>query len=178
MEEPEVPIESVQEDLHHRAEQHGERWTLGVALSCAILASLAAVASMSAGHYANEAMIAQIESANQWSYFQSKSIKEAQLKGKVEILEALGKTGSPADKAKSAEYAAEKAEIQKKAGETSAEARHFLHTHHTLARSVTMFQIAIAIAAISALTKKQRFWLVSLLFGVAGCVFLVLGFGH
>jgi hypothetical protein len=38
-----------------------------------------------------------------------------------------------------------------------------------------MFQIAIAIAAISALTKKRRFWIVSLLFGAAGCVFLVLG---
>jgi hypothetical protein len=37
-----------------------------------------------------------------------------------------------------------------------------------------MFQIAIAIAAISALTKRPRFWIVSLLFGAAGCVFLVL----
>jgi hypothetical protein len=38
-----------------------------------------------------------------------------------------------------------------------------------------MFQIAIAIAAISALTKKRRFWLVSMGFGGVGCVFLVLG---
>jgi hypothetical protein len=37
-----------------------------------------------------------------------------------------------------------------------------------------MFQIAIAIAAISALTKKRQFWIVSLLFGAIGCVFLVL----
>ena len=37
------------------------------------------------------------------------------------------------------------------------------------------FQILIAIAAISALTKKRRFWLVSLVFGLAGAVFLVLG---
>jgi hypothetical protein len=37
-----------------------------------------------------------------------------------------------------------------------------------------MFQIAIAIAAISALTRKRRFWMVSLLFGLAGCAFLVL----
>jgi hypothetical protein len=38
-----------------------------------------------------------------------------------------------------------------------------------------MFQIAIAIAAISALTRKPRFWIVSLLFGAIGCVFVVLG---
>jgi hypothetical protein len=38
-----------------------------------------------------------------------------------------------------------------------------------------MFQIAIAIAAISALTRKQRFWYVSLLFGGVGCAFLIFG---
>jgi hypothetical protein len=37
-----------------------------------------------------------------------------------------------------------------------------------------MFQIAIAIAAISALTRKRKFWIVSLLFGIVGCAFLVL----
>jgi hypothetical protein len=36
------------------------------------------------------------------------------------------------------------------------------------ARGVTMFQIAIAIAAISALTKKRSFWVVSLVFGAVG----------
>ena len=48
------------------------------------------------------------------------------------------------------------------------------HKHEVFARRVTMFQIAIAIAAISALTKKRPFWIVSLLFGAAGCAFLVL----
>jgi len=78
MEEPELPIEHLQEEIHHRVANNSERWTLGVALSSALLASFAAVASMSAGHYTTEAMTFQIESANQWSYFQSKSIKEAQ----------------------------------------------------------------------------------------------------
>jgi hypothetical protein len=49
------------------------------------------------------------------------------------------------------------------------------HRHEVYARGVTMFQIAIAIAAISALTRKRRFWIVSLLFGAVGCVFVVLG---
>ena len=48
-----------------------------------------------------------------------------------------------------------------------AEARANFHQHEVFARSVTMFQIAIAIAAISALTKKRRFWFVSLVFGAA-----------
>ena len=173
MEAPEVPTEHLHEEIHHGVSQHGERWTLGVALSSALLASFAAVASMSAGHYATEAMTCQIESANQWSYFQSKSIKEAQLKSKMELLEALGKPATDADKAKAAEYQRDKAEIQTKAEELQKEAKHFLHTHHFLARSVTLFQIAIAVGAISALTRRKAFWFVSLGFGVIGVVLAV-----
>jgi Domain of unknown function (DUF4337) len=173
MEEPEVPTEQLQEEIRHRVGQQGEHWTLWVALSCALLASLAAVASMSAGHYATEAMVSQIESANQWSYFQSKSIKEAQLKTKMELLEALGKPATEADKTKAAEYREEKDQIQKKAEELGKESTRYLGTHHILARSVTLFQIAIAIGAISVLTRRRPFWYVSLASGVMGLLFVV-----
>jgi hypothetical protein len=36
-----------------------------------------------------------------------------------------------------------------------------------------MFQIAIAVGAISVLTKRKRFWFVSLTFGAAVLVFLL-----
>ena len=172
MEDPEVPTEHLHEEIHHGVSQ-GERWTLGVALSSALLASFAAVASMSAGHYSTEAMTCQIESANQWSYFQSKSIKEAQLKSKMELLEALGRPTAAADKSKAAEYAHDKEQIQQKAEELGAESKHFLHMHHILARSVTMFQIAIVIGAISVLTRRKAFWFVSLAFGAVGILFIV-----
>jgi len=168
MEHPEVPTEQLQEDIQHHAASQRERWTLGVALSSALLASLAAVASMIAGHFSNEAMISQIESANQWSYFQSKSIKESQLKSKIEILDALNKPAPETDKQKAAEYVRDKEQIQKKAEDLAKEAKHFLHTHHILARSVTLFQIAIAIGAISLLTRRRAFWYVSLAFGGVG----------
>jgi len=171
MEDPEVPTEHLHECVNEHAEQSRERWTLGVALSSALLASLAAVTSLSAGHYANEAMICQIESANQWSFFQSKSIKESQLKSKVDILDALGKPAAEADKGKALEYKQDKEEIQKKAEALEKEARHHLKTHQVLARSVTMFQVAIAIGAISVLTKRRAFWVVSLSFGAIGIVF-------
>jgi hypothetical protein len=172
MEDPEVPIEHLQEEIHHRAAHDRERWIMGVALSSALLASLAAVVSMSAGHYSTEAMVGQIESANQWSYFQSKSIKESQLTSKTELLEALGKPISESDSKKAAEYRGDKEKIQKKAEELAVEARSSLSTHHILARSVTMFQIAIAIGAISVLTKRRAYWFVSLCFGGVGLVFV------
>ena len=176
MEEPEVPIEHLQEEIHHRVSHNSERWTLGVALISAFLSSFSAVASMSAGHYATEAMTYQIESANQWSYFQSKSIKEAQLKSKMELLDALGRQPADSDKTKMAEYARDKEQIQKKAEEFAKESKHYLHTHHILAGSVTMFQIAIAVGAISVLTRRRAFWFVSLAFGVAGVFFAAQSF--
>ena len=170
MEEQEVPTEHLHEEMNEQAER-GERWTLGVALSSAILASCAAVSSLNAGHYSNEAMIAQIESANQWSYYQSKSIKEAQLQSKMDILEALGKPTNSKDSSKFAQYEDDKEKAKAKAESLEREAKHFLRTHQVLARSVTMFQVAIAVGAIAVLTKRRKFWLVSLCFGAAGLVF-------
>ena len=170
MEAPEVPTEHLHEEMHDHAGR-GERWTLGVALSSAILASLAAVSSLNAGHYVNEAMIAQIESANQWSYYQAKSIKEAQLRSKMDILEALAKPTAAADLSKFAQYEDDKIKAQTKAESLELEAKHFLRTHQVLARSVTLFQVAIAVGAISVLTKQRKFWLVSLCFGAVGLLF-------
>jgi hypothetical protein len=49
-----------------------------------------------------------------------------------------------------------------------------MERHGVLARSVTFFQIAIAIAATSVLTKKRPLWIVSLLLGASGIVFLAM----
>jgi hypothetical protein len=79
------------------------------------------------------------------------------------------------DRAKAARYEEEQADIKRDAEQKESAAKTNFHRHEVYARGVTMFQIAIAIAAISALTRKRRFWIVSLLFGAVGCVFVVLG---
>ena len=106
MEDPEVPTEHLHEEIHHHAEHSRERWVLGVALSSALLAGLAAVSSLMAGHHANEAMMSQIESTDQWRYYQSKGIKETALTSKAEILDALGKAGLRRRQRESGEYRA------------------------------------------------------------------------
>src|SRR5713101_966596 len=170
MEEAEVPLENLQEHVHHSAEHSGEAWVSWVALSTAILAVLAAIASLLSGEHANEAMINQIEASDQWSYYQAKSIKTAVLDAKTAF------TGAPdgADQSKRARYEKEQEEIKSEAERKRAAAKSYFHKHEVFARAVTMFQIAIAIAAISALTKKYSFWGVSLVFGAVGCAFLVL----
>ena len=174
MEEAEVPLEDLQEHVHHSAEHGGERWISWVALSTAILAVLAAIAGLLSGKNANEAMLSQIESSDQWNYYQAKSIKASVLEAKI----ALATTRDESDTAKRERYEKEQEEIKSEAEQKQTESKSDFHRHEVYARGVTMFQIGIAIAAISALTKKRRFWIVSLLFGLAGCVFLVLGFLH
>ena len=170
MEESDVPLEHLHEHVKESAEHTGEAWISWVALSTAILAVLAAIASLLSGEYANEAMMNQIEASDQWSYYQAKSIKAAVLDAKT------GLSGAPSesDQSKRERYADEQEEIKSEAEQKQAAAKSYFHKHEVFARGVTMFQIAIAIAAISALTKKRSFWAVSLVFGALGCAFLVL----
>jgi hypothetical protein len=170
MEEAEVPLEHLHEQTHETARHSGEAWISGVALSTAILAVLAAIASLLSGEHANEAMLNQIEASSQWSYYQAKSIKAAVLDAKTTFTGAADES----DQSKRARYEKEQQEIRSEAEHRQAAAKLYFHKHEVFARGVTMFQIAIAIAAISALTKKRSFWVVSLVFGAFGCAFLVL----
>ena len=172
MEDPEVPLEQVHEHLEHQAHHEPDSFIPRVALSTAILAVLAAIAGLLSGSHANEAMMKQIESADQWAFYQAKGIKAAVLDAKMSL---TGST-SDTDREKAEKYSEEQAEIQKEARAKEAEAKQNFHQHEVFARGVTLFQIAIAIAAISALTKRRQYWLVSMIMGAIGCIFLVLGF--
>ncbi len=175
MEEAEVPLEGLQEHTHHAAEHGGEKWLGWVALSTAILAVLAAIAGLLSGNHANEAMMSQIEVADQWNFYQAKGIKAAVLDAKM----SLSNSANEGDKTKAEKYKQDQEEIQKEAHRKEAEAKSHFHRHEIFARSVTMFQIAIAIAAISALTRRKSYWTVSMVIGLIGMLFLVLGFaGH
>ena len=170
MEESEVPLEHLHEHVKESAEDTGAVWISWVALSTAVLAVLAAIAGLLSGRYVNEAMMNQIEASDQWSYYQAKSIKASVLDAKM----SLAPTPSDSDQSKRDRYEKEQEQIKSEAERKEAAAKSNFHKHEVFARGVTMFQIAIAIAAISALTRKRRFWFVSLLFGAAGCAFVVL----
>jgi hypothetical protein len=150
MEESEVPLEHLHEQVHHTAERSRERWFSSVALSTAILAALAAIAGLLSGRHVNEAMMSQIEASDKWSYYQAKSIKASVLDAKIALLD----TPSPEDRAKAVRYEKEQEEIKSEAEHKESAAKANFHKHEVFASGVTMFQIAIAIAAISALTRR------------------------
>ena len=177
MEEQEVPLERLQEEIHHHAqgEDGTAQWIMGVALSSALLAALAAVTALMAGHHANEAMIEQIQASDQWSYYQAKGVKAGVLGSKIDLLKAFEKEPSESDHVKLSEYKKDQDEIRERAEEKEKASKSHLNHHVVLARGVTMFQVAIAIGAISVLTRRRRFWFVSLGFGFLGFIFLIQG---
>lgn len=171
-EEIEVPTEHLHESIHEEFERTEDRWVLRVALTAALLAVFAAVASLYAGHHANEAMLEQIKASDRWSYYQAKSIKSLLLKNKVELVQALGKPADAKDQDKLAEYAQELKTIEAEAREAEQASQSNFARHTMLAKSVTAFQVAIAVCAIAALTKRKWLWHVSILSGSAGAVLL------
>jgi uncharacterized protein DUF4337 len=177
MEEMEVPTEHLQEAIHEKAGEEKEKWVLGVALSTAFMAVLAAIAGLLGGHHVNEALIDQIKSSDQWAFYQSKSIKAEIASSTDKILQALpGKTVTiPDNKETIARYEKEKEDIKAKAEEHEKTSEEHLKRHVTLSKAVTIFQIAIAISAIAILTRKKILWYAGMLLTVAGAVFLLLG---
>ena len=152
-----------------------EKWVMGVALTAAVLAVLAAITALFAEHCANEAMILQIKSSDQWSYYQSKGIKANLVSTRIELLTVLGKTVADKDRKKLKQYKEDQERILKEAEEKQHESERGLARHLVLARSLTMFQIGIAVAAIAVLTKRRSFWLASLALGIAGVAQIAFG---
>lgn len=163
MEEIEVPTEHLHEAIKERAEEG--KWFMQVAISTAIIAVFAAIAGLMAGHHSNEALIERIKASDQWSYYQAKGIK-----GEIKGLSATAK-----DSAAVLKYKNEQVEIKKEAEHDEQLSEAHLSKHVLLARSVTLFQIAIAISAIAILTRKKILWYIGLLLSIGGIIFFALG---
>lgn len=172
---PEVPLEHAHETIEHHAHAASEPWVMGVALTAAILAVLAAVTALYAEHFATEAMLEQIRASDRWNEFQANSTKEKVVEAKKELLTSLRNEPDSQDEAKLAEYRKKKDESRTKALEFEKESSQHLSNHVPLSRGLTMFQVAIAIGAISVLTKRREFWFVCLAFGATGVAFLIWG---
>lgn len=172
-----MPTEHLHEEIREKAEQEQEKkWTLYVALSTAFMAVLAAVAGLLAGHHANEALIERVKASDQWNFYQSKNLKSEMIASSDHLVHILSPNTTGDDhSADLARYEKEKAVIKKTAEEAERSSEQHLGRHVPLASAVTAFQIAIAISAISLLTKRKNFWYLGLLLSLIGAGFLLAG---
>jgi hypothetical protein len=176
-------IENYAENIHEQGNEHAhhalaegkDKWVLFVALTTAVIAVLAAITGLLAGDHSDEAMLAQIRSSDQWAFYQAKSIKSEQIASADKILAAMGKTPSAQDSAKIKANKTDQAKIMQEAKDLQQESDEHVARHKVLARGVTLFQVAIAIGAISIITKRKALWVASMGFAAIGIFFLLQG---
>ena len=160
----------------HAVEHEAQKGGLGqqVAIFSAVLATVGAIVSFFGGDtqnkallYKNEAVLERAEASDQWNFYQAKSMKQ----NLAELAAAINTDPKKIEfyQAEAQRYSREKKEIEKdargheaKSKQFSEMSEHALHPHHYLAISMTLLQIAIALASITVLT--QRRWL---LYGAA-----------
>jgi hypothetical protein len=192
----EVGVDKVGDEAREHAKERGVHvgWMRWLALSTAVFAVLAAIASLESGKLANDSLLRmnestlkQAQAADEWAYYQAKGIKEVTREAEAEILTA---SHSPAEaitqsRSDAARYKTEQDAIQEKARHLEEEqkdlqekSRAALERHHTFAYVVTLLQVAIGLSAIAALAERRGVWLLALLAGAVGIVFMVTGFLH
>src|SRR3954454_11394109 len=91
------PTEQIHEDILERARESRHAWINWAAATAAALAALAAVSGAMSNNYLTVSGRDQIQSNDDWSQYQAKSIKASVLRGKMEILAALSKPAGRAD---------------------------------------------------------------------------------
>ena len=187
-ETPEIDTDGLRETIDREIERDGGRLLRLIALSTALFAATAAIAALEAGSTVNEGLVLkteatrlQAQASDQWAYYQAKAVKAAIAQGSGNTWEALGKAPPPHLAERAAKLAGDEAAIAARAraleterDRRSAEADHLLHRHHLYAQSVALFQVAIALGAIAALTRKRLVWVGSMALGAIGCGFLAL----
>lgn len=175
MEEIEVPLEKSEEDIHEHAHHAKERWVGWAALTSALLAALAAVTALQAGHHVNEAGILQTRVSDKWNEYQAKKEKSLAVESRDMVLESNGKPVPQADRDYLKRHGEDEKELKAEAEEMQKEVDEHIARHTPFSYGVTMFQVAIAVVAVSVLSKKPAFFFVSLGFGAVGIFFFVKG---
>ena len=170
-------LKDMKEELaEERSEQRQERRSLNlIGLSTAIFSTLAAIAAMQGGYFANEGMLSQIKSSDSWSQYQAKSTKRHIEESNVTILQALQKPVPTKTTTEIGKLDRQQQEIGQEARKLQAEAEQDLARHELFARSVAALQVGISMGAIAALTCKQAIWYVGLGISAIGIGFMVAG---
>ncbi|MQY50676.1 DUF4337 domain-containing protein [Rhodocyclus tenuis] len=176
-------------EVEHVAQHGGDNFTSRLAVLTAVLSTIGAIFGYMGGHsqnaallYKNEAAIQKTSASNQWNYYQAKSNKQnlAELSVTLTSGEAQEKFRQAVDR-----YKKEKEEIKVEADRLEAAAKEAdekseveMHVHERWALATTLLQIAIALSAITLLTRKR--WMLVSVYGATGLglVVGVVGYLH
>jgi hypothetical protein len=159
------PHDHAVEHAAHGSHEDDNGFASRIAVMTAIISTVGALFSYQGGAtqndamiYKNNAAIKKTEASNQWNYYQAKSSKQ----NLAELAMALPGVDVEKYKKEVARYKAEKEDIKKDAEALEAASKKWdeesekkIHLHHRWAQAMTVMQVAIALAAITLLTRKR-----------------------
>ena len=176
-------------EIEHVAQHGGDAFTSRIAVLTAVLSTVGAIFGYMGGHsqnaalmFKNEAAIQKTAASNQWNYYQAKSSKQNLAELSVTLTQ--GEARQKFEQA-IARYQQEKEAIKAEAEKLEAASKGAggkseteMHVHGRWALSTTLLQIAIALSAITLLTRKR--WLLGAVYGstALGLLTGVLGYLH
>ncbi|MDQ5906022.1 MAG: hypothetical protein QG590_503 [Pseudomonadota bacterium] len=174
-------------EVEHVAHHGGDTFTSRLAVLTALLSTVGAIFGYMGGHsqnaallYKNEAAIQKTSASNQWNYYQAKSNKQNLAELSITLT-----SGETAEKYKQevVRYKKEKEDIKADADKLEAAAKEAdknseaeMHVHERWALATTLLQIAIALSAITLLTRKR--WLLVGVYGATGIGLIVGTMGY
>jgi hypothetical protein len=167
----------------------GDPFAGRIAMMTAIFATIGALFGYMAGATQNEALlfkndaaIRKTEATDQWNYYQAKSNKQnlAELGATLTTGEQQVKYQAEVERYKKEKddimTEAKKLEEAGKAADQKSDAS--MHVHHRWAQAMTLIQIAIALAAITILTRNRAMGIGALCVAGASLVLGVLAYVH
>jgi hypothetical protein len=175
-------------EVEHAAHR-GDPFAGRIAVMTAIFATIGALFGYMAGAtqneallFKNEAAIKTLEASDQWNFYQSKSNKQnlAELGATLTTGDVQAKYRQDIER-----YRKEKDEImvdakklEEAAKQAGVESAASMHVHHRWAQAMTLIQIAIALAAITILTRNKAMGIGAIGVGVASIALGALANAH
>jgi hypothetical protein len=166
---------------------NGENWLKWLALSTTLFAVAAAICTIKSGGFSNRVTLLTTQEANQWAYFQSKSIKQHIDGTQLDNFKLMAASPLPAGERKllvekTKQYQEEYDRYEKEKADIMADAKKLgderdgLKMHSgRLGLAVMFMQIAIMLSSIASLLKQKPLWQAGLALGVTGVANLVWG---
>ena len=149
----------------------------GVALTIAIIAVVLSFVENQGDNAKTDAIVKTNEAANQWAYYQSKSLKGNLAESSATLLALLAPADATAAKAKQEEmtkevarYEGEKKEIKVKAEELQAQAAHSLTIDDRCDLGSLLLQISVVLCSIAILVGMRPVFYLGGVVGLVGCV--------
>jgi hypothetical protein len=173
-------------ELHEHAEAGSHDPQLRrVSLSMALLAVLVAAAGLLSHRAHTGAILKQSEASDQWSYMQAKNIRMHTYTLFGDMLDLAAPAGADHEKlqAKRESYIKQAEKYREEVKELEKEARSLEHERDLneyradrYDAGEVLLEIALVLASLTLLTRKNGYWVVSLTLAAAGTVAACTGF--